>query len=541
MDTEQRNYTLFAALTVFLACLLLYLPALRCGFVNFDDPEYILLNPVIRSLAPGNLAAMFSQPHVGWWMPLTWLSLAVDHHVWGENPVGYHLTNMLLHAANGGLVVLIAASLCRVTSSFTGVATVSGWRAGAGLVAAGLLFGAHPLRVESVAWVTERKDVLNGFFTFGAVLCYLLYLERKNMQRAGGSSRRWYLLSLACFAASLLAKSTSVVLPLLLLSLDWAPLERLAREGVRRPLVEKLPFLAIAGLSSLWTITVASRSSYLVTYEAFPFAQRLVVSGNAVWEYVRLLLVPVGLGPFNVIPDPIPPAYTLATVLVAIALGAIFVAPLSPWGKSAALCFLLPLLPVLAFFQNGDQSFADRFTYLPSLAPSLLLALVLCTGVTGARVRHAVAVVLGLFLLLCMVLTVRQIGVWQSAETFWTRVVQVEPLAITHKERGRYYLGTGRFGEAVADFTAALGMLTPSLQPYAYNFYGFRGEALRGAGRFQEAVADFTTAIGMFPHPAYYYHRGLALKALGRTAEADGDFRRSGPDPGPIAWFDRAN
>jgi tetratricopeptide (TPR) repeat protein len=533
MMTAPRKRAFTAALTVFLACLVLYLPAFRCGFVNFDDPEYVLLNPVIRELTPGSIAAMFGQAHVGWWMPLTWLSLAVDYHFWGVDPLGYHLSNILLHAVNGGLVVLIAASLCRLAGTD---GEESGRRTLVGLVLAGLLFGVHPLRVESVAWVTERKDVLNGFFTFGSVLWYLLYLERREKP-----AWNWYLLSLIFFAASLMAKSTSVVLPLMLLALDWAPLERLRREGLWRPLREKIPYFAVAVLSSLWTITVAARSSYLVTYEAFPFAQRLVVSGNAVWEYVRLLMVPVGLGPFNVIPDPIPAGYMVATVLVGIVLGAIFLSPLSNQIKSAVICFLLPMLPVLAFFQNGDQSFADRFTYLPALSPSIFLALVFVGAEKEGRVARLAPVVTGFFLILCMGLTVRQIGVWRSAESFWTRVVQVEPLAITHKERGRYYLGAGRYNEAVADFTAALGMMTPTLQPYAYNFYAFRGEALRGAGRFEEAVADFTTAIGFYPHPAYLFRRGLALKALGRIAEAEGDFRRAGPDPGPIAWFDKEN
>jgi hypothetical protein len=534
MPVWERKPVLVSALLVFGVCLLLYLPALSAGFVNFDDPEYVLLNPVIRKLTPGSIAAMFSSPHVGWWMPFTWLSLALDYHFCGTNPLGYHLTNILLHAANGVLVVLIAASLCRLVAA----APRNAW---VGLVLGGLLFGVHPLRVESVAWVTERKDVLNGCFTFGAVLCYLLFLERSRAPLAGRRGGGWYLLSLGLFTGSLLAKSTSVVLPLMLLALDWAPLGRLGREGARRPLLEKLPFLAVAALSTLWTIRVAARSSYLVTYEAFPFAQRLVVSGNAVWEYIRLLLVPVGLSPFKVIPDPIPARYTVATVLVAAVLCALFAPRVPTWVKSAALCFLLPLLPVLAFFQNGDQSFADRFTYLPSLAPSLLLALVLCTEGAGERSRRVVTAVLGLFLILCMGLTVRQIGVWRSAETFWTRAIAVEPLAISYKERGRYYLGAGRYNEAAADFTAALGMMTPTLKPYEYNFYAFRGEALRGAGQYGEAVRDFTRAIGSYPHPAYFFHRGLALKALGRTAEADEDFRRSGSDPGPIAWFDREN
>jgi tetratricopeptide (TPR) repeat protein len=137
------------------------------------------------------------------------------------------------------------------------------------------------------------------------------------------------------------------------------------------------------------------------------------------------------------------------------------------------------------------------------------------------------------------VATIRQQNVWQSTESFWTRIVQVEPLAITYKERGRYYHSVGHYAEAVADFTAALGMIPPTLKPYEFNFYAFRGESLRAAGHYDDALRDLTRAIEIRPLPVYFYHRGLALKSLGRISEANEDFRRAGPSPGEIGWFDQ--
>ncbi|MBT0666542.1 tetratricopeptide repeat protein [Geobacter pelophilus] len=552
MSQVKEKATLLTALTASLVCLLLYLPVLNYGFINFDDPEYVLNNPVIRHLDLNTLYQSFFQSHVGWWMPLTWLSLAIDYQFWGLNPLGYHLTNIVFHAANTGLVVLIADGLLRQARGVNGESSnglpeggkYSGHYYAAILVFAGLCFGAHPLRVESVAWVTERKDVLNGFFAFSSILFYLHYAKRKDMGITGKQAGRFYALSLLCFVCSLMAKSVSVVLPAMLLVLDWQPLRRMPNRSFRQLILEKWPFFAASVLITLFTFFFAAQSRYLVTYEAFPLSQRIAVSGNAIWEYWRMLLVPVGLSPFNVIPDPIPGSYTLKASLVSLALLGIFFSGKVPRLSACMLCFILPLLPVLAFFQNGDQSYADRFTYLPSLSPAIFLALVLFTGkgVAGKLVnRRLVIVAAAIVVMIFMVATYRQQGVWRSPESFWTRIIQVEPLAIIYKERGKYYHSEGRYAEAVADFTAALGMITPTLKPYEYNFYAFRGEALRGAGRYEDAVADFATAISMYPHPAYFYHRGLALKSLGRIGEADLDFRRSGPDPGQIAWFDRGN
>lgn len=524
-------------MAVLLLVPLLYLPALRCGFVHIDDPEYVLNNPLIRQLDLGTVISAFTQTPVGWWMPLTWISFAIDYRFWGLNPSGYHLTNILLHAVNSALVVLIADRLLKGRGEKS---REESYLYPAILLFAGLFFGAHPLRVESVAWITERKDVLNGLFFFGAVLSYLRYALQKQINPSGTGYGGYYLLSLGCFILSLMAKSTSVVLPVMLLMLDRYPLGRLDRNGFRAVLLEKVPFFAASAAMAVITLLTTASSRYLVTYQAFPLAQRLVVSGNAVWEYFRLLLFPDGLNPFNVIPDPIPATYTLTSLLVVAALLCIIFVVRRRWLETAAACFVLPMLPVLAFFQNGDQSFADRFTYLPSLAFTIAVAGILLNLASRKGIAGRSLVLFGAAVLVVVlsIMTYRQISVWRSTETFWTRVIKVQPLAISYKERGLYYHMTGRYDEAVADFTAALGNIPVTLKPYEYNFYAFRAESLRASGRFEEAVSDYGTAIGMHPHPAYFFGRGLALRALGRGGEADDDIRRAGTNPGPVLWFD---
>jgi tetratricopeptide (TPR) repeat protein len=538
--TKNHRCISYIAFTVGLVCLLCYLPALKCGFVHIDDPVYVLNNPLIRQLSVDTIVSALTQSHVGWWMPLTWISLALDYHFWGENPYGYHLTNIVLHAVNAGLVVMIADRLLKGQREFNHEKGNSGFLYPALLLIAGLLWGVHPLRVESVAWISERKDVLNGLFSFSSIFFYLVFTATKE---DSGKHKSWlfYVLSLLCFILSLMAKSVSVILPLMLLSLDWAPLGRLRRDNVRPIILEKVPFLAASALMAFFTLFFVARSQYLVTYEAFPFMQRLAVSGNAVWEYCRMTLFPVGLSPFYIIPDPIPASYQVKSLLVLVILTGLFCSRIHSVLKSCILCFILPLLPVLAFFQNGDQSYADRFTYLPSLAVVLLIAislykfLELSASLSVKRlVFAATAIVVAFFI----ILTFRQIAVWRTTETYWNRVIEVEPLAISFKERGRYYLLIGRYDAATEDFTSAIGRVTVTLKPYEYNFYAFRAESLRLAGKVADAARDYDTAIGLKPHPAYYYHRGLALRAMGKNSEADEDFRRAGPDPGPINWFD---
>jgi hypothetical protein len=519
-------------------CLLLYLRVLRFDFINFDDPEYVLNNPVIQHLSLDSLSQAFIHSHVGWWMPLTWLSLAIDYHFWELNPIGYHLTNILLHSVNAGLVVLIADRIlqCSVSEDkpqedcFYSVV----------LLLAGLFFGCHPLRVESVAWVTERKDVLNGLFVLLSIFFYLQFAERKG--RSGGRAGLCFILSLLCFACSLMAKSVSVVLPAMFLVLDWIPLGRLKKQSLTWLILEKWPFWLVSALMTLVTLVFAAQSRYLVTYDVFPFIQRVVVSGNAVWEYARMLILPVGLSPFNVIPDPVPLSYTVKSILLAIVLLWLFFSGKAPRLAACIILFLLPLLPVLAFFQNGDQSFADRFTYLPSLSPAMFLAIMLHDPshrfIRNYSHRRMALIASALVMMVFMLATYRQQAVWKSSETFWSRIIAVEPLAIMYKERGRYYHDVGRYTEAVADYSAALDRVTPTLKPYEYNLYAFRAESLRAGGMFEAAVRDFSVAIMQRPHPAYYFHRGLALRAMGRNSDAEEDFRRAGSYKGPVNWFD---
>lgn len=508
-----------------------------------DDHIYVQNNVHIRQLDLNLLVWAFTSLPIDLWQPLTWLSLALDYRFWGLNPFGYHLTNILLHAFNTALVVLIAG---RVITNIPGLKEKfdrERYLYPVTLLLAGLLFGIHPLRVESVVWITERKDVLNGLFTFSSILFYLIYAGNRQTGR-GRFPDRDYLAALFLFALSLMVKPVSVVLPVILLAMDWYPLGRWRRGENRRLLMEKVPFLILSVAVSALTLYVASKNQILRPYDFLSPWQRLTVSGNAIFEYIRLMMVPLGISPLKLIPTPIPVAYTVKSIAVLLLFVSVFAGWKKKWLSVTAICFLVPLLPVLALFQNGEQALAARYTYLPSVAPSIAAAVLAGTAYAWLKesrnrfMAPAMLLLPPLYLLMCAAMTFHLTKSWDDAETYWTRVLTVDPVAKPYFERGEYYAKVGRFGDAVSDYSTALEKADGNFKRYVYNLYAIRGEALRSLERYEDAVRDLSAAIRMSPHRIYYYSRGQALQKLGRFSEAEADFLIAGAANGTISyWF----
>jgi len=539
MMRSSRTILLLAA-AAGLITLLVYLPALTCGFVNLDDPYFVEKNPFIRKLNRDLVVWAFTAPNFDLWIPLTWLSLAVDFHFWGLNPLGYHLTNIILHAISVAILVLIFDQF--FGERFVGVprGSLTVRRYYGILLAGGLFFGLHPLRVESVVWVSERKDVLNGVFSLGSLFFYLLYTNIKESPDAGaGKARIYYWTSFVALLISLTAKSISVVLPLLFLLADWYPLGRFVKGRRMRILWEKLPFLMLSVMIALATIYFAASHQLLASYSSMPLVPRLLVSGNAVFEYVRLLLLPIGILPYYSLPAKIPAGYFLKTgIIIFCVFSLLFVGKKRPWLAASVCSFLLPLLPVLALLQNGAQSHAARYTYLPSALISI--AMVAMLGYVFQKkemaCRGALLLVAGL-LTVYVCVTLRLIRVWENTGTFWTRVIEISPIDKAYSDRGVFYLINGKSSAAVDDLSAAIAIARRETLPNIYNLYAFRGVALSDIGRHEEAVGDFNEAITRFPHQTYFHYRGLSLKALGRMKESREDLERGGPNPPPIDWF----
>jgi hypothetical protein len=538
MATKKPSTPLVATLAA-LCCFLVYFRALGCGYVWFDDPDYVVNNLAIRSLDWQFLHWAFTNSQVSLWMPLTWLSLAIDYHVWGLNPFGYHLTNILLHGGNVFLVVLLADRLYQPVTgeTETGISRGSLFRGGM-LFAAALLFGIHPLRVESVVWVTERKDVLNGFFALCSLLCYLAYVRERGAGRPGSVPWWFYGASLLWFICSLMVKPVSLALPFMMLVLDWYPLGRVNRGDVGRLLLEKVPFMVLSVAIVVISLSAATMQGSFTSVRALPFAMRCLVAGNGLFEYCRLMLFPVGILPFYVLNMAALTMFVVKTVIIVLLTGVmVFSWRRRPWLTAGWLLFVLPLLPVLGFFQNGEQAFAARFTYLGSIIPTLFVPLLAMKSM-GAGTRKTVLLV-ATCLVLCWygVETLRLIPVWDNSGTFWSRVIDLAQLGRAYQERGLYNFDNGNVAAAADDLTAAMAIARAN-GVLGFNLVAHRGKVLLELRRYDEAIGDFTEAITLHPDPRYYYNRGLALRAAGRRVEAEADFRRAGSVRGPIVWIE---
>jgi len=542
---QKNNITITAALAAGLICLLAYFPALNCDFVNYDDYAFVKNNPAIRILDLEFINWAFTTSYQGWWMPLVWISFAVDYHFWGLNPLGYHLTNILFHAINAGLIVIITdrvLKLGRFTDSSDGEqGTGTSWVHSATLVLAGLLWGLHPINVESVAWVAERKNVLNGIFSLGCILLYLGYLDKKEQPGEKNSSVRYYVFSVIFLQFALMTKPVSVVIPLILLMLDWCLFGRLQNGNIIPVIVEKIPYLLLSALIAFATIFLASGQSILVPLDTYPLFSRFISSGATLFDYCMIMLYPDEIIVMYLLPHPLPTAYYVKTALVVcFTIYCLVTVGRRSWLSAAWLCYLLPVLPTLHFFMNGANRISLHFAYLPSIAPCIAASAIIAYAYKKSlpvayRFAAVLIVVMTVSLLLSyLVITERLIGSWKNDETLWTRVINIKPVGRAYFYRALYLMENRRYSEAVDDLQASIKMALSARYPKVYELYAFSGSALYKAGRYEEALEAFTAAIKLNPRPNYFYHRGLVYKAKGSTDEAESDFSVAGRETGPV-------
>lgn len=544
----KSNSSILVALAASLVCLLVYLRALGCDFVNYDDYQYIVDNPAIRKIDGEFLQWAFTTTYLGWLMPLTWISFAIDYSFWGLDPVGYHLTNILLHAANTGLVVLVADRFLQTKAKNTEQRSNGenfNWNYIFTLLLAALLWGLHPLRVESVAWATERKDVLNGLFFLLSIVWYLSFVQKKEGIKARDGITWDYLLSITCMFLSILAKPVSVVLPAMLLVLDCFLLGRFRTGKIMPILVEKIPYFIFSIVPALVTIYFASGESLLVSYKAFTIGKRFILAGNSLLEYCWMALYPVGIINMYLLPQYFPVSYTIKAIASALFI-CFFVYNYKkyPCLLAVAVLFILPLIPVLGFFQNGAQAYAARFTYLPMLAPSIAVAVLLMSLFRSTSKVHltttlqkTVVVTIALLMVFYVGMTLRLIDSWKNPETLWSRVIEISPAGRAYYLRAAYYSSKQRYAKAADDLQKSIDIAKAVGYTGTDLLYVLRANSLSKLGRYAEAVVDFNAAIELKQLPKYFYHRGRALQALGRTKEAEADFKIAGAETGAIGDY----
>jgi len=423
--------------------LLVFLPALYHEFLGWDDAKNYLDNPHYRGWGPRQLAWMFTTFHMGHYIPVTWISLGLDYLLWGMSSSGYHLSNILFHAATALAFYFLSLRLLRAAR--LGI-TDSDLRIGAALAA--LLFAIHPLRAESVAWVTERRDVLSGLFYVLSLIAYLKALDGTDRARP-----RWYWTSVGFFACGLLSKSIVVSLPVVLLALDVYPLQRLGgKRGWRRTPVwlEKVPYFALGAVATvigfLALFTLGNTRSLA---EMGPL-YRTVLSIHGLAFYLWKSVMPFGLSPLY------PLDFTVTWLHFGAVGGLLGVAVLMrqrwPAFTVATIAYIATLLPVLGIFQNGPQAAADRYTYLACLGWAVILGGLAARPWAG---RDVIRVVLSIWVVAMLPLTWQQVAIWRDSATLWSHAIALAPqnraahfnLAGAHEEAGRYAAAVAEYEE----------------------------------------------------------------------------------------------
>jgi len=469
-------------------------------FVNLDDAKGIYENPHYRGLGPAQLGWMFTTPHMGHYQPLSWMSLGLDYLLWGMNPQGYHLTNLLLHLANALIAFELFSRLLRHASPESGDTVPMAAAVGA------LAFAVHPLRVESVAWVTERRDVLSGCFYLLALLCYVRRPEFPE-------SNRPYLLCLLFFVLSMFAKAWGVTIVGVLLLLDAWPLRRFAEHDAwGRILYEKLPFLVISVVFMLlasWAQGAAGATRSLADYGIL---QRVAQAAYGLCFYPLATFWPANLSPLYELEanlDPFRPLYVLCLAAVlAVTVALIIWRRRVPWLTVSWFAYAVVVSPVLGFTQSGPQKVADRYTYLACLPLALLASGgVLALLRRSARIRTATVVISALALSSLAALTFRQVGIWRNSVQLWEHAVRLDGQShFTLFNLAKAYEDQKRYGDAIPYLRRAI-----ALKPEAVDPRRTLGILLADKlQRYDAAIAEFEELKRQQPeNPEPYYCIGL--------------------------------
>jgi tetratricopeptide (TPR) repeat protein len=504
-------------LLLFLITLAVYLPVLQNGFINYDDNDYVTENQVVRQgLTWQGCRWAFGMWHASNWHPLTWLSHMADCEIFRLNPAGHHLINVLFHATNAVLLLVLCRKL------------MAGLWPAAFMAA---LFAWHPLRVESVAWVAERKDVLSMFFGLLALLAYVQHAQRQNVVGGAGEvairpagafyTSRSYWLAWVFFACSLMSKPMLVTLPCVMLLLDFWPLQRL--RGLFNLCLEKLPFLLLSLASCVVTV-FAQRQEAMASFVKCPPGLRLENVVVAYAGYLEKAFWPVKLAVFYPLPDTIAwSAVALSgVVLMVVTAIAIMTVRQRPYLLVGWLWFLGTLVPVIGLVQVGDQALADRYTYFPLIGIFLAVTCFIKDEAGRFQISGVVtAVAAGVVLGTCLVLTTIQLRYWRSSETLFTHALAVtKNNALAHLNLGEALQEQQRSAEALAHYQEVL-----KLSPARREAYNNIARIYTDEGRPGEALEYSRTAVRLNPRsPSLHTSLGIVLSELKRFDEAQAEF-----------------
>jgi len=498
---------LWVTIALAVATVVIYAPVRHYPFVNTDDPVYVTANPnVLLGLTWDNVGWAFTEAKVPYWHPLTFLSHMLDVQVFGANAGGHHVTNVLLHIASS---VMLFGLFLQMTGSLGRSAVVAA------------LFGLHPLRVESVAWVAERKDALSTFFWIATTWAYVRHVRRPQPKR--------YAAVIVLFALGLMAKPMMVTLPFALLLLDYWPLDRIElgaastrRHGasIRALLKEKIPLFGLAVFASLITFGAQQQVGAVESLEAVPLTLRVANAVHSYVAYIGDLIWPVRLAALYPYPKTFSTATLLLGLLALVVVTVLVVAARRryPYLVVGWLWYVGTLLPVIGLIQVGPQARADRFTYVPDIG--LLLMIVWGVADLLRRWPHRRVVLIPLAagaVAACVVAAMRQVGYWRSTSALWEHT-----LAVTH-DNGVAHYNYGVELEAAKRHDDALRHLREAvrLEPDFATAHNRLALALNRRGDFAGATAQLAEVVRLMPaSAAAYSNLGASLAKEGKNAEA---------------------
>jgi tetratricopeptide (TPR) repeat protein len=537
-ETRQPRHIVCALLAT--AVLIIFSAALRCGFVNYDDPAYVTENVHVQhGLTASGFAWALTATAASNWHPLTWLSHMADCQLYGVKPLGHHLTSVLFHAANAVLLFLLLEHL---TGAF--------WRS----ASVAMIFALHPLRVESVAWVSERKDVLSSFFGLLAIWAFVRYAE--NLKSEKGRHKFFYALALAFFALGLLAKPMLVTLPFVLLLLDYWPLHRLGR----RAITEKIPFFVLSAACSFITFLVQNGAESVASLGRFSLGDRLA---NVPVSYVRYVLKnfwPSNLAAYY--PYRPWPAWEVVGAIVLLAAVTALVLSRARSAQYLAVgwfWFLGMLVPVIGVVQVGGQSMADRYTYLSAVGLWIMVVWGIGDFVANRpRLREGVPALAALAAMAFAMLTWNQTSVYQNSGTLWEATLRAYPDCLpAHNNLSSWDIDQGRWDDALAQCRQTLAILPADAEAHDNlaliymhqgNLDGAAAEASRSIQTqphsavnrlilarvelqkhdFPAAAASLRAAVEIDPNSAEgWCNLGFALLQQGQTSDAEIDYIRA--------------